>query len=383
MMSQPKKLTHGGENINIGSIFGTLLVVCGSVLLFWNEGSAIKVSLALEEGLKYITVPDTIEVSKAENENKLVLIGGNLAMKESLRDDAYGVSVNAVKLRKVVEVYQWKEIEHTSKVTVTDEHGKKVTKEEKSYTYEKDWFDHHIDSTLFNRDYGYQNPPKSVWPADSNTKTSNDVKIGGFILGSDLKDKMTDFTPLRNEELPTSAWTWVQLHDGSYYHARNIWNPVIGDYRVTFLCAGRAGDLFTVVGKQSNDEIIPYETVTGEELLILQSGLKDAKEVFMAEQLNNRAWTWVLRFLGWLLVFLGMFSMSRILEETLDPAVKMALTLGLANLSFSTSISVTLTTVGLGWISHYPSLGFCLILIGVIPYTIKTFLTPAGEKKSD
>jgi len=382
-MDQPKKIPTEAENVKFGYILGTILVLCGSVLLFWNEGSAINISLALEEGLKYITVPDTIEVSRVENENKLVLIGGNLAIKEKLHDDAYGVSVNAVKLRKIVEVYQWKEIEHTSKVTVTDENGKKVTKEEKSYTYERNWYDHHIDSTLFNRDYGYHNPPKSAWPAESNTKISGDVKIGAFILGSDLKDKMTDFTPLRTEELPSSVWTWVQLHDGIYYHARNIWNPVIGDYRVTFLCAGRAGDLYTVVGKQSNDEIIPYETVTGEELLILKSGLKDAKEVFMDEQFNNRAWTWVIRFLGWLLVFCGMFSMTSFLEETLDPAVKKLITLGLTNLSFSTSISVTLTTIGLGWISHYPSLGIFLLLIGILPYTTKMFLTPADKKRSD
>jgi len=375
--------TKAAENVKVGCIFGTILVLCGSALLFWNEGSAIKISMALEEGLKYITVPDTIDVPIDQNEDKLVLIGGNLAIKESLSDEAYGVSVNAVKLKKIVEVYQWKETEHSSRRTVIDEHGKEVIEEEKSYTYEKGWFDHHIDSTLFNRDYGYQNPPKSSWPADSDTKTTNVVKIGGFILGPELKDKMTDFSPLRSEELPSSVWAWVQLHDGIYYHSRNLWDPVIGDYRVKFLCAGRAGEPFTIVGKQAGGEVISYETVTGEKLLILQSGLKGAEEVFMAEHFTNRAWTWVIRFLGWLLIFCGMLLMTNFLEETLDPVVKSLVTLGFANLSFSTSLSASLTIIGLGWVSHHPSLGFFLLLLGILPYCAKMFVTHEDQKRSD
>ena len=36
------------------AIFGLLLVCGGSYLLFWNEGRAIKTSMALEEGLRHI-----------------------------------------------------------------------------------------------------------------------------------------------------------------------------------------------------------------------------------------------------------------------------------------------------------------------------------------
>ena len=43
------------------SVFGILLVLGGSSLLFWNEGRAIKTSMALEEGLRKIIVPGSIK----------------------------------------------------------------------------------------------------------------------------------------------------------------------------------------------------------------------------------------------------------------------------------------------------------------------------------
>jgi len=357
------------QNSKCASIFGFIIVLCGSILLFWNEGSAIKTSMALDEGLKYITVPQTIAVQYPENENKLVLVGGHLAIRNTLSDEAYGVSINAVKLKKIVEVFQWQENEHTNSHTIIGENGQKVTHDEKSYTYEQGWFDEHIDSTLFNSDYGYYNPTESVWPANSKTEMANDVKIGSFILGTALKNKISDFKPLKSNELPSSVWAWVTLHDGIYYHCTNLWQPSIGDYRVTFLYAGREGESFTIAGKQSGEEILPYQTVTGEQLFILQSGLKDAGEVFMSEQYNNWTWTWIIRVLGWLLTFIGLFVLSTILEQVLDPSTMSLVTLGLANLPFAVSISLTLTTVGFSWISYYPLVGASLLILGALPYT--------------
>ena len=71
------------------------------------------------------------------------------------------------------------------------------------------------------------------------------------------------------------------VHNGVYYHSKNLWETEIGDYRVEFSYAGGEGEEFTTVGKQSGQE-------TGEELFILQTGLREAGEVFLTEHHQNR-----------------------------------------------------------------------------------------------
>ena len=62
-------------------------------------------SLALEEGLRDVTVPETLSVVFEENNGKLVLISGPLDVPDALVDEKYGISIKAAKLRKVVQVF--------------------------------------------------------------------------------------------------------------------------------------------------------------------------------------------------------------------------------------------------------------------------------------
>ena len=61
-------------------------------------------SLALEEGLRDVTVPETLSVVFEENNGKLVLVSGPLDVPDPLVDEKYGISIKAAKLRKVVQV---------------------------------------------------------------------------------------------------------------------------------------------------------------------------------------------------------------------------------------------------------------------------------------
>ena len=63
------------------------------------------------EGLRDITVPETLNVVFEENSGKLVLVSGTLRIEDTLQDPAYAISINAVKLRRVVQMYQWYETE--------------------------------------------------------------------------------------------------------------------------------------------------------------------------------------------------------------------------------------------------------------------------------
>jgi len=360
------------QNTLVPSLLGIILVFCGSYAIFWNEGRAIKTSMALEEGLREIVIPETLAEVQPENDGELVLVGGPLIIDSTLRDDYYGVQVKAAKLRKNVEMYQWKEKEHTKKRTVVNADGEQVTHVDKTYSYHRDWYDYHIDSSTFNRPHGHQNPPRDAWPAESRTETNTGVRIGGYSLGPGLTDKITRFQDLPSYELPSSVWAWVQLYQGVYYHTHNLLDVQVGDYRVHFTCAGREGDEFTIVGKQANREIVPYLTHAGEELFILHTGLRDAGSVFLTEQHHNRTWTWIYRLLGWFPIFLGLCCLSSLLELILDlyPVVRSVVSLGTTSLPFSVSVSLTLTIIGLGWSWYRPLVGLALLVMGLLPYMI-------------
>ena len=49
-------------------------------------------------------IPETLDVVFEENNGALVLVAGSLNIQDTLKDDFYGISMAAVKMRKVVQV---------------------------------------------------------------------------------------------------------------------------------------------------------------------------------------------------------------------------------------------------------------------------------------
>ena len=95
---------------------------------------------ALDEGQRKILVPETIDVVFEENNGKLVLITGALNIEDNLEDAVYGINIRAVKLKKLVQMYQWYETaDH--KDAPEGEHDAHV---ETTYSYAKEWFDSRI-----------------------------------------------------------------------------------------------------------------------------------------------------------------------------------------------------------------------------------------------
>ncbi len=138
------------------------------------------------------------------------------------------------------------------------------------------------------------------------------MKIGDFLLGRDLREKFSDFTLFTSDERPSDPS--IKMHAGLYFHADNVWEPQVGDVRIQFSYAGRDGDKVTIVGRQSGREIRPYQTESGDELLLLHYGFRRAIDIFQFEQAQNRMRTWTLRGAAWFLVFLGFTCLGTVLD---------------------------------------------------------------------
>merc|ERR1712226_1577680 len=148
----------------------------------------------------------------------------------------------------------------------------------------------------------------------------------------------------------------------------------MGDYRVQFSYAGRAGDEFTALGKQSGREVRTYTTESGEELLILHEEIQATWEVFRTEHIYNQTMTWIYRLAGWFVLFLGLNCLSFMLEMVLDlhPWLRRLLTgLGLTSHPFTVSIiTTTLIMIGSGWVWLRPLVSMALLTLAVAPYVV-------------
>eukprot|EP00096_Caligus_rogercresseyi_P007362 TRINITY_DN25203_c0_g1_i1.p1 TRINITY_DN25203_c0_g1~~TRINITY_DN25203_c0_g1_i1.p1 ORF type:complete len:384 (-),score=74.83 TRINITY_DN25203_c0_g1_i1:230-1381(-) len=345
------------EENRLISMVGLLLIIGGGYISFTNERQTVRTHQSLDEGYKNIILPQTLSVVFEENNGKLIWIAGNLDVKDDLSDPRYGISIKAVKLWKRVQRYQWYEEE-------------RADREAGEYDYYTDWFQDYIPSDDFAHPLGHHNPED--WPINSTISTNSRVKIGGFLLGSDLKEQFDEeFIPFTSDERPPAS-SGIKMHAGLYFHAKDVWNPEVGDVRIQFSYAGRNGEPYTVIGMQSGREIRPYITENGEELLLLHQGIKRVDQVFLAERKGTRFQMWAYRFMGWMLSFIGFSCIGSVLEILVDdyPVVRSTLSLGAANLSFSSSVAVTLLIIGFSWLIYRPVLGIILFIIALSPFAV-------------
>lgn len=112
------KVGYGSKLGNsIKGIFGGFIaILIAIVLLWWNEGNSVKELKKVKEG-KAALVEISSETVNAENEGNLVHLSGFATTNDTLADPRFGIEVNAIKLERVVEMYQYKENKKQKKKT--------------------------------------------------------------------------------------------------------------------------------------------------------------------------------------------------------------------------------------------------------------------------
>lgn len=179
-MSTVTTTTSWGSRVgsSFKGVFGGLILVVAAVgTLFWNEGRTIKRTKALEEASKVAVSVDAQTIDPA-NEDKLIHISGDVITDDVLADPEFNISLNALLLQRVVQMYQWQENTETS-TTRTSGGGEETTT---TYSYSKVWSDTLIDSSSFH-DKGYDNP--TSMPYESKLYLSQNTTLGAFSLSQD------------------------------------------------------------------------------------------------------------------------------------------------------------------------------------------------------
>jgi len=355
---------------SIGGIFvGILLILASSALLYWNEGNYVRTAAGIAEGKGSVQEikDDKVDASK---EGKLIHVIGNTKAGSTLQDEAFGVSAKALRLRREVQFYEWVEKKESKKRKKLGGGEETVT----TYTYEKNWVGEHQDSSDY-KEKGHDNPkPPEFSSQDFN---SSDSTLGAFKLQDAVMAKLTNYTklPLANVSVPSDKK--FKVTNDLLYQGKDPATPAVGDIKVDYQVVN-PGQV-SLVAKQVGDSFDTYTTKNGTTILYLDNGSHTAEEMFKEAADSNNLMTWVLRFVGWLLMCIGFSMLVGPINIVADiiPFFGDLVGLGTGLFGFAMGSSLALVCIAVGWIFARPLVGI-LMLAGAIGIFI--MLKKAGKK---
>ncbi len=342
---------------------GFVVFFVGFPVLFWNEGRAVRRTRSLNEGEKTVVPVESNAVDPA-NEGRLVHFAGRAVTDAVLVDPVFCVSVTGdLQLVRRVEMYQWtEEVREETKKNVGGSETTKTT-----YTYRKEWRNYLVDSTKFEHPKDHGNPVDFAFAEAS--WLAEDVSVGAFAIPADRVGSIGVQKAISipadaavPASLPTNA---TRLAHGWYIPAKvgggTPQAPQVGDERVTFAHVPQQDVSF--VAKQIGSTIAAYLAKNGP-VFLQQDGIRSADEMFASARASNKIVTWLLRLLGFILLFVGLSAVLRPIRVLADvlPFLGRIVGMGLGFVAFVVALVCWLVTVAIAWVAYRPLVGIPLLV---------------------
>ena len=376
MAYQEVKTTSYGTRV--GNSFkgiggGILLFIAATVLLWWNEGRAVKTAKMLNEAQgAYVEMENPSKID-ATLDGELVHATAVATTQDSLVDARFGFGATAIALQRTVEYYQW--VEHAESKSEDKLGGKEVTTT--TYTYSKEWVSSPIQSESF-KDPEYQNKNMVLTVVEPQTQWAENVNFGAYKLNEALTHSISSREPV---QLAIDENILKDLNDGisriqkkdslNYVHqAANVLyigrvpaSPEVGDVRITWEKVVPAK--VTIISQVDGDTFKPYTAKNGKTFQTLVMGKKDASEIFESEHSTNKILLWVLRILGVILVIAGLKGIFGFLQTILKvvPFLANIMGWGVSLVCFVAGLAWSLIVIALAWLTYRPILGISLLVI--------------------
>lgn len=354
-----------------GVLVGLALFVGSFLLLGWNEGRAIHRAKTLDVGAsQVISISPAAPV--AENDRKLVHLTGRAEAPGPVSDGVFGITADALKLRRDVEMYQWKE-ESKSETKKKLGGGEETTT---TYTYSKGWSPSLIESAKFQHPSGHTNPDDL--PFASETFTAKGIHVGKFQLPQSLTTRIRNFVsrPVTEAEAKATAKSREKqiqaTADGRIYVGEDPQKPAVGDVRIAFQEA--PGGPVSIVAMQAGNTFEPFVVQKLGTIELLESGTLSAEAMFQKEKESNVTLTWILRLAGFLLMIFGLMLVANVFSvlASVVPFFGDIVEAGTGVLAFAIALPLTLVTIALAWLAYRPLIGIPLLLAaaGAIVFAI-------------
>lgn len=349
MRDQYTEVTHtsyfgNAKNALAGFLFGILFFIGSFFLLGWNEGNSVRTHNALNWAQAQMVPAQPSPLDHGLND-KIVYLAGDTATTAPLTDSMFDVSANdALRLRRTVEMYQWKENRSTRDHDTLGGGTDHVT----TYTYDTVWSKTAINSSDFHRPAGHQNP---AMPFSTMTVDARDAKLGDYQLTQDVLVKLDDFS----RRLPPPEQHGDFHSTGEMlYKGQSPDDPRVGDIRITF--AAVPADEVSIIGQQVGNTIRTAPGPSGKNVLLVETGLQPAESMFANAHRTASLITWAIRAGGFFLMFLGLRLMVEPVRALIGfvPFARPLLNMGLGIISALVALPLTAATIAIAWLAYRP-----------------------------
>jgi len=339
------------------------------VLLGWNEGRSVRLASALGEGEKLV-VPVLADKVNPGNDGKLVHLTGQAVTEQTLADPEFGVSLMALKLKRMAEMFQW--VEHSSKTSSQNVGGSTTTKT--TYTYKQEWRSEAVNSARFKHPEGHENPPTLRYPGRE--VFAHPITVGALSLSSALVGRLQNWSP--QPIPPTEAWPETIKREGKAYQdyvyfGVNPGSPTVGDTRISFQAVFPCR--ISVIARQVGGSFEPFVAKTGNQIEMLVMGEHSAMEMFQQARKTNTLITWGIRAGGTLGIWFGfllLFSPLQVLASFI-PVLGRIVGFGAGLLAMVCALPLAAIVISAAWFWYRPWLAISLVLIaaGAVFFILK------------
>lgn len=432
---ETKKQSYGGKVKSIfGGILGSLaLIVAATVLLWWNEGRAVRTADMLDEaGSETVSVESVASIDPSLN-GKLIHATANAETADTVRDGMFGIAANAISLARTVEYYQYVQ---NSKSETKEKLGG-GTETVTTYTYEPKWVNKPVSSSDF-KDPEYRTKNYVLTQIEPNTEYAQNVNFGAYHLPDFMVKSIGGEEPIdvsvapeaaeimnenaaklmvEHEDLPLteryakyhkkygirgqsiltgndvyydrsenvnriykndsildqSSIDFVHSNGNVIYIGKSETSPHVGDVRVTFTQV--APKEISIIAQAKDNTFTKYVAKNGETYFNVSTGAKSAAEIIATGKSSNTFVTWALRLLGFILVCAGLRGVFKFIPTLLSvvPFLASIVSAGIGLICFIVGLVWSLVVIALAWLYYRPILSISLLAVaaGCIWYLLK------------
>lgn len=127
-------------------------------------------------------------------------------------------------------------------------------------------------------------------------------------------------------------------------------------------------DSFTevsLIAQQTGNTFEPYRAKAGGTIELLQTGQHSAEALIQKAEADNRIMTWILRAVGFFVMFIGLAMLLKPLSVLADvlPLLGSIVGAGTAIIAFLTAATLSTVTIAIAWVVYRPLLGIVLLLV--------------------
>lgn len=347
-----------------GVVFGSGLMLAMLVLLFTNEGRAVRTARGLDQGSGALVQASPQQVDPAM-EGKLVYLAGDTTAPVALVDARTGVQAPALRMARKVEMFQWVESSSSKKEVAVG--GTETTTTQYDYTLQ--WHGQPQDSSRFRQPEGHVNPAMAL---ANESFTADGAQLGSWAIDAPVLDQLPTSQALAapQPDLYTLQSTLgralpVTVVDGALLVSANPQQPSVGDYRISYQLA--PVQPISVIGRQTGHGIRPWQTDSGTGLMLVSAGLVPAGQMFDQAVSANSTMTWIWRALGTVLMIVAFSSILGPLSvaASVFPLLGRVLAMGTGLIATGLGLGLSVLTMGLAWVVYRPLLSLAIIAVGV------------------